>query len=254
MGRFVRFSLKRAAGVIVLSDGFKGRLTEWGIKVPIWTIPNWAPPEIVSAADRLTPAREPSKPLFTVLFAGNMGKAQGLETVLQAARILADEEVPVQFAMAGGGVEVEHLRALAVADAPLPVIFYPSRHPAQMGELFEIADALLVHLVDDPLFRITIPSKTQAYLAIGKPILMGVRGDAARMLEEAGAGLVFEPQSGAALARAVKEMMGLTPESRTSMGARGRAYYRQRLAFDIGVNAIERALTEAVAAHSEKGI
>jgi glycosyltransferase involved in cell wall biosynthesis len=179
---------------------------------------------------------------FTILFAGNMGKAQGLDTVIDAARLLQERGVRARFVMIGGGVDVDRLRESARTLAPGAIVFHPPRHPSQMGEMFEQADALLVHLRDDPLFEITIPSKTQAYLAIGKPILLGVRGDAATMLAEAGAGLAFTPGNPAALADAVVALMTISAENRHRMGEAGAYFYRQRLAFDIGVAAIEEQL------------
>lgn len=249
IGRFVRFALHRAAGVIVLSPGFRDRLLARGVSAPIHVIPNWAPPEITSVAAEITNA--PRDGPFTVLFAGNMGTAQGLDTVLDAARLLADDAVAVRFVFVGGGVDVDRLRALADAQGTGQVEFHRPRHPAQMGDLFEQADALLVHLVDDPLFHITIPSKTQAYLAIGKPVLMGVKGDAARLVEEAAAGLHFEPQSAPSLAEAVKAMIALRPDERAAMGARGKTFYDRHLAFEIGVDAIERSLVEAAECHGK---
>lgn len=247
VGLWTNFVFRRAARILVLSDGFRHRLTERGIKTPVAVVPNWAPPEIVQVAATL-PARardEITRP-FTIVFAGNMGKAQGLETVLQAAEMLRDEKV--RFLMVGGGVEVETLRARAAAMALDNIEFGASRRPEAMGDVFAQADALLVHLRDDPLFAITIPSKTQAYMAIGRPILMGVRGDAARMLEEAGAGTIFEPENAAALASAIRTMTSMPPAERQRMGDAGLRFYRERLSFETGAAAIARELEVAASA------
>lgn len=244
VGAWTDFVFGRAARVVVLSEGFRRRLRARGIATPIAVIPNWAPPEIAEIAARLPNETVPaeSRP-FTVLFAGNMGKAQGLETVLDAAKLL--EDAPVRFLMVGGGVEVEALRTRADALGLRNVEFGGSRPPSAMGQVFARADALLVHLRDDPLFAITIPSKTQAYMVVGKPILMGVRGDAAAMLTQAGAGVAFEPERPEALAAAVRAMAAMPPAERAEMGAAGARYYREALAFDIGVAAIERELRAA---------
>ena len=248
VGWFVRLSLRRAASVIVLSPGFRDRLRERGIGVPIHVIPNWAPPEIVEVAARISSPNSlpqtPDRP-FQVLFAGNMGKAQGLETVLEAACILENEGTPVVFRLAGGGVQVAHLRDLVCNMNLTSVEILPPRHPNQMDELFDEADALLVHLVDDPLFRITVPSKTQAYLAIGKPILMGVEGNAADLVMNAGAGLAFKPESPQSLVDELKRLMAMPKGEQAAMGALGRAFYDRALAFEIGVDAIEKALLSA---------
>ena len=83
----------------------------------------------------------------------------------------------------GGGVERSRLESMAQEMELDNVRFLPRQPMHAMGGILAGADALLVHLKDDPLFRITIPSKTQAYLAAGKPILMGVRGDAADLVD-----------------------------------------------------------------------
>jgi colanic acid biosynthesis glycosyl transferase WcaI len=246
IGGWTDFVLHRAAGIVVLSDGFRERLQNRGIRVPITTIRNWAPQEIVDIGGNLQlPTKDPES--FTILFAGNMGKAQGLDIVLQAAEVLRDRAPHVRFAMVGGGVEREALRQRAIEQGLSNIVFHEARHPSQMGEIFGQADALLVHLRDDPLFEITIPSKTQAYLAIGRPILMGVRGDAATLVEQSGAGLTFEPDDTQSLISAILELASKTPIERTAMGHAGAAYYRDHLAFDIGVAAMERCLLDATA-------
>ena len=99
----------------------------------------------------------------------------------------------------------------------------------------ESADVLLVHLKDDPLFAITIPSKTQAYMAVGKPVLMAVRGDAATLVEEAGAGFSATPEDAASVADAVCRFAALPREALDAMGARGAAFYQEHLSVRVGV-------------------
>lgn len=245
VGAWSRFAMRRAAALMVLSPGFKRRLEQRAVGVPIRVIPNWAPPEIVAAADEMVRHSPSDSGRFNILFAGNMGKAQALETVIDAARILSREAPGIHFTLIGGGVEVDALKDANAAAANTNVTFMPARPAAQMGPVFEAADALLVHLRDDPLFSITIPSKTQAYLAIGKPILMGVRGDAADMVEAARAGIVFEPENPRALADAAKSLAGSTVAVREGMGRAGADYYRAHLTFDCGVESLERLLRDA---------
>lgn len=244
VGMWTNFAFRKAARIVVLSDGFRQRLMERGISTPVAVIPNWAPPEIVQVAAALpSPPQQNAPRPFTIIFAGNMGKAQGLETVLTAADGLRGEDV--RFLLVGGGVETEALRGRAQAMHLNNVTFGPPRRPEAMGEVFAQADALLVHLRDDPLFAITIPSKTQAYMAIGKPILMGVRGDAARMLEKAGAGVVFEPDNVPALVAAIRTMKSASKAEQQRLGEAGARFYREQLAFEIGVVAIARELALA---------
>jgi len=247
VGAWTDFVFRRAARIVVLSPGFKRTLEARGIDRPIAVIPNWAPPEIVEQVDApaLSPAPLPSDHGFNILFAGNMGHAQALGVVIEAAKRLKETAPDIRFTMIGGGVEREALRTAAEAAGLETVVFLEPRHPRDMPPVFAQADALLVHLRDDPLFAITIPSKTQAYLVAGKPILMGVRGDAAAVVEEASAGLTFTPEDPDALVDAALRLRAMSAETREAMGRAGSAYYRSRMSFDAGVAAIDDALRAA---------
>ena len=90
------------------------------------------------------------------------------------------------------------------------------------------------------MFRITIPSKTQAYLAAGKPILMAVHGDAADLVRRACAGVVCEPGNPHSIAAAVKDLVDTSNEQLAQMGCDGRAFYDSELSLSIGVDKFER--------------
>lgn len=243
VGAWSNFAMRHAARLVVLSPGFKLRLEQRGLRVPIDVIPNWAPPEIVAQAALPSPRKAGDG--FNILFAGNMGKAQALDTVLDAAAMLLAQGAPVRFTLVGAGIEVAQLMERSAARGLSNVAFLPGRPAGEMGPVFAEADALLVHLRDDPLFAITIPSKTQAYLAIGRPILMGVRGDAAAMVDAAGAGIAFEPEDADALIGAIRTLIAMPPEARNEMGRAGAAYYRDHLDFDRGVARLEAVLSRA---------
>jgi glycosyltransferase involved in cell wall biosynthesis len=102
-----------------------------------------------------------------------------------------------------------------------------------MPRFFSLADALLVHLKRAPLFEITIPSKTLAYLACGRPILGVVTGDPADVIRKAGAGIISPQEGPAALARTVRSLYAMPPAEREAMGRAGRraflAHYTRRI-------------------------
>ncbi|WP_414657593.1 sugar transferase [Deinococcus sp. VB343] len=252
VGSFMDQVYRRAAHVTVLSKGFKEKLIERGVPASKLTvIPNWTDEAQIQLPEP-NPARAAElgfRDRFNVVFAGTMGKAQALETVLDAADLLRQSAPSARFVMIGGGVEVEGLKQQAQDRELSNVTFLPRRPPSEIGEILGLADALLVHLKDDPLFAITIPSKTQAYLMTGKPILMGVRGDAAEMVKAAGAGIAFEPQNPEALARAVQEMLALTPAQRQSMGAAGREYYFAELSLAAGAQHFAQIFEQVARQH-----
>ncbi|WP_322867889.1 glycosyltransferase family 4 protein [Aquicoccus sp. G2-2] len=177
----------------VLSPGFRDLLVERGVpddKITI--IYNWAD-EPDPVKDGGLPEGFNPKDSFRVLFAGNMGAAQDLDTAIEAAALLKPDLPGCVFYFMGGGIEKDRLTAKAHNMGLSNVRFLPRVPLQEVQRFLAAADALLVHLVDNPLYQITIPSKTQAYLYAGRPILMGVAGNASELVREANAGYTFPP-------------------------------------------------------------
>jgi glycosyltransferase involved in cell wall biosynthesis len=240
---------RKADQLVVLSPGFKQELVNRGVapdKVEV--IYNWCDESSiqtdVSPTDSTKPLEFSGK--FVVLFAGTMGIAQGLDTVLDCARLSRETLPNVLFVLIGGGVDRPRLQQRAEEIGLDNVTFLPLRPMETMGEIFALADALIVHLKDDPLFRITIPSKTQAYLYMGKPIIMAVRGDAAALVDQAGAGYLCEPDNPLAMLGAVKSLHDTSESERRRMGDAGHCYYMQHLSFEKGVRNFEQVLCSLI--------
>lgn len=248
VGEFCGLIYAGATGIAVLSTGLRNHLVARGVapqKVKV--IYNWSAEEGAGGGVSHLPPNEEEqlKGRFNVVFAGNMGPAQGLRTVLAAAQIAAKAIPDVQFVLAGGGVDTDALRREAQKAGLTNVLFLPRRPPSAMPALLASADALLVHLRDDPLFAITIPSKTQAYLMAGRPIIMAVRGDAAKLVRDSGGGVVCPPDNPAALMEAIQNLYQMSGPKRAAMGAAGRAYYFDRLSLPHGVTKFVEVLDDA---------
>jgi glycosyltransferase involved in cell wall biosynthesis len=241
-----QFVYRWAAQIGVQSPGFKQTLLARGVpEAKLQFIPNWCD-EVQARPGPLAPEEESLLAgQFNVVVAGSMGTAQGLEVVLQAALLLAGTEPQVQFVLVGGGVERPHLEALALSLGLRNVIFLPRRPVEAIGALLHRADALLVHLKDDPLFAITIPSRIQAYLAVGRPILCGVRGNGSELVQQAEAGLCFEPDSPTALAEAITALCHMPAQARVKMGDRGRKFYQDKLSVPVGTAAFIELFEQA---------
>jgi glycosyltransferase involved in cell wall biosynthesis len=244
-----RWVYRRVDHIVVLSPGFKRLLAERGVpERKLEVIYNWADEAALAAPQGRVPSElAEGGHAFHILFAGNMGKAQALDSVLKAASLLQDRGSRVRWVMLGGGVEVPRLKQRA-ADLQLKnIVFLPPVPMAEVGAYLNVADALLVHLRKDPLFEITIPSKTQAYMAVGKPVLMAVDGDAADLVRQSSSGVVAESENPEALADAAESMASLNVDELASMGQRAQAYYQQHLALQVGVGrfgAVFRCLSE----------
>ncbi len=244
-----RAAYRHADRIIAISPGFKRHLADRGVPEDrIEVIYNWC-----DEASLVLPGRDSgvARELgfagrFNIVFAGNMGLAQALGPVIEAARRLRNQAPDVLFTFIGGGIEVDRLKQSA-SDLP-NVQLLPRRSPSQIGEVLSNADALLVNLKAEPLFEITVPSKIQAYLFAGRPILCGVKGDAADLVCRAGAGLPFTPEDPDALAETVLTLRGLGADGLRLMGDNGRAFYREHLAMERGVRRMEEAFASVLAA------
>jgi glycosyltransferase involved in cell wall biosynthesis len=246
---FCGLAYRQAARIAVLSPGFKQALVDRGVPSgKIEVIYNWCHESALGQTQSRAPivCEAGFEGRFNIVFAGTMGRAQALGAVLEAAGLVAARAPRVQFVFVGGGVEVARLKQKAIEMALPNVRFLPVRPAAEVAPLLAAADVLLVHLRDDPLFSITIPSKTQAYMAAGRPILMAVRGDAARLVTEAGAGVCTTPEDPSALADAVCGLSESSPESLRAMGERGRRYYFEHLSREKGTACFESLFRSVV--------
>ena len=222
-----RFVYRRAAAIAVISPGFKQNLLAKGVPPEkIAVIPHWAdeslyrpvPPDPVLARDLGMAGR------FNIVFAGQLGLAQGLDVVLEAAEELSDLD-DIQFVLVGDGTDADRLRRSA-GQRGLKNVRFLERQPAErMPHIYAVSDVLLVHLRDEPLFRITIPSKTVAYMACGRPVLMAVEGDAADLIRTTGAGVTCRAGDAKDLAETVRRLRAMPRTALDVMGQAGRSAF-----------------------------
>lgn len=252
------FLYRHCDHILVLSPGFKALLVERGVPADKITIVyNWAdePPAV---EDRSLPEGFDPDDGFRVLFAGNMGAAQQLDTIIDAAALLQSEHPDCVFYFMGGGIDKDRLVERA-RDLRLSNVRFLPRVPLQEVQRFLArADALLVHLADEPLYRITIPSKTQAYLYAGRPILMGAAGDAADLVAKADAGYAFSPGDTEALADNVRRLIADGPTRRDEIGRNAHRFYiatlRRSKAIEATVDLINRCRRGSRKIDPSKGV
>jgi colanic acid biosynthesis glycosyl transferase WcaI len=246
VGRFAKRVYAKAEAICVISPGFRANLIDKGVPPEkIHVISNWVDTETYypEQPDRALAEELGMAGSFNIMFAGNIGEAQGLETALDAAELLRNHP-QVQFVFAGDGIALPRLRQSAESRG-LDNVRFLGRYPEKaMPKLYALADVLLVHLKDDPLFKITIPHKILSYLAVGKPILAALAGDAADAVTEAGAGIVCPPGDPQALASVVQRFHSMDDLERRKMGECGLAAAHKQYSREVLVGEIEAVLRD----------
>ncbi len=246
LGYLANWIYRQAAALTVVTPGFKTNLITKGVPAEkIHIIPNWADEDIYRPVPKNSVLAQTvgMKDHFNVVYAGNIGLAQGLNTILDAAQMLQD--IPeIQFVLVGGGVDREHLLSQARKIQLTNIRFIDQQPPERMADFLALADVLYMQLRDEPLFRITIPSKLYSYLACARPIIAAVAGDAAEAVREAQAGLVCPPQDPVALATAVRTLYAMPKHEREAMGEAGRRTFEMRYTRRILMDCYEALLKE----------
>lgn len=231
--RLEKFVYSKAAHLFVVTQGARANLIEKNVppsKVSVMS--HWIDEHAFARQDRdrrNEVRREHGwESRFVVMFAGNMGIVQALDRVIEAAeRLKAVEDV--LFIFVGDGADKERLLDLAAKANLGRTLQFINRVPAAaMPDLMAGADALLVHLKYSPLSEFIIPSKTYAYLAAGKPIIMAMQGAAADLVAESHAGIIVPPEDPALLAEAVLRIRVLPETERVQMGLNGRRFLELR--------------------------
>ncbi len=225
--RMESWTLRRAAAAVVVTDSFRERLIAKGVTpARVHVLPN--------GVDGMfyRPDREPP-PLDAlsrrngeaiVGYLGNFGAGQGLRTVLEAARIASREVPGVRFVLAGDGPDRARLEE-TVADLRLQNLsLHPPVPKEQTRAFYNACDICLVLLAPVPIFSETVPSKLFEILACGRPVLASVEGEARRIVESSGGGIVTAPGDPGGLVRGITQLLRLDRELIAEMGRRGREY------------------------------
>lgn len=243
VGALVRWIYRGCTLVLGQSEAFRKPLRD--MQVPedrIVYFPNSAE-ALYQPVARDVPWTGPALPEgFRVMFAGNMGAAQSLDTLLEAADLLR-EETAIQWIVVGDGRQREWVASEIRRRGLERSVHLMGRHPVEtMPSWFAQADVMLASLSRDPIFAITIPAKIQSYLACAKPIIAAIDGEGARVVEEAGAGIGVAAEDAQALADAVLEMYRKTPQELARMGQDGLNYFKGQFERELLIDKLEAML------------
>jgi colanic acid biosynthesis glycosyl transferase WcaI len=179
---------------------------------------------------------------FVVMYSGLLGIKHGLETVIEAAARLRKNE-QIIFVIVGDGPRREALTRQAEEIGLDNVLFIGERPAEDLPFLLARADVCVTNLLDEPYLAKIIPAKVFEYLACAKPVVGGLAGEGARVLDESGGGIVVPPGDADAMAIAIAELRD-SPGRRSALGEAGRRHVAEHYSREATASELERLLVE----------
>ncbi len=210
---------KRADAMVTTTNGQLAYFVDRAC-APIATqvVPNGVSQRNIDRVERYRTER-PTSDEKRVVYAGLLGFAQGLATVVEAASLIPE----AVFYMVGDGAQREGLEQMA-REQDIPNVHFTGYVGAdELVQYYQSASILVAHLRSDPVFEVTQPSKIWEYMVNGRPVVYGGAGEAARAVAASGGGVVVPPDNPRAMADAIRRLLD-DPDHAAALGAQGRAY------------------------------
>ena len=238
----IRF-YKNSEKILITSKGFKKSILEKGdFEEKLEYFPNWAE-DAISEGDRNYLV--PTLPVgFKVMFAGNVGEAQDLEAIMDAALELKNHD-EIKFIIVGDGRKMTYVQDVIQKHGLENTVITVGRFPVEaMASFFDKADVMLVSLKDDTIFNLTVPAKVQAYMSASKPIVAMLNGEGEEIIEEAKCGVAVPAGNAKQLAETILKMSDLPSSELEQMGINSRNFFQQNYQLSTCIDNLERILNE----------
>ena len=206
---FVRFMYRNIDSIAVSGKGFESKLTPYiRRELTFHYLPNWAD----DLDHNLVPkSLGKSKEATHFTFAGNIGKVQNLENIINAFCLISDQyQEKSQLNIIGDGSNLANLKLLANNNPN--IVFHGKKLRSDMASYYKASDFLIISLIDKPIFSVTVPAKTQTYIAAKKPILAIIKGDTASIIQDNNLGLYADPSKIVSISNLFKKCIDMSEE------------------------------------------
>jgi glycosyltransferase involved in cell wall biosynthesis len=236
-----RFLYARANHIVVNSPAYRDYLLDLGVTSDkVTLIPNGVDPDMFSCEENGNGIREEwgLQDKFLIVYAGALGMANDIDTILNAADLLRDEPA-IHFLFVGGGMELPRLQATSHEMQLANVTFAGPRPKCQMPAILAAADAGIATLKNIPMFRTTYPNKVFDYMAASRPTVLGIDGVIRDVVEAARAGVFVTPGDAERMADAIRSL-AKDPEKAKRMGSSGREYVAENFNRNVHSAAFSR--------------
>lgn len=233
--------------IVIASEGYRDILVKSGIdEEKIVYLPQWAE-DIYSDNENIEEDLiGKNEDDFVVTFAGNIGKAQSVDTIIKAAK-LAKQNRNIKWVILGDGSEFNNIKELVEKYDLKDTVKLLGRKPStDMPKYFNKSDALIVTLKNTDILRITLPAKVQSYMASGKPILGAISGAGMEAIKSSNCGLVSEAEDYNELYNKVIQLYNMDEIDRKKLGNNGKQYFKQNFERNMLLNRLEGYLKSII--------
>jgi glycosyltransferase involved in cell wall biosynthesis len=227
IGKMVDYIYKRCTMIFTTSESFIQSIHDRNIpisKIEFW--PQYAEDFYMPLEKRLI-SEIPNDDVLNIIYAGNVGTAQGLEILPKAAEIIKfNSDIDVRFNIIGDGRYKEELLKIVDSMGLNEMFnFVANQESFKIPEFIAACDVAFLSLNDNPLFSMTIPAKLQTYLACGIPIIASAEGETSRIIDESDSGLCSKPGDAEALVLNVERLARMSKAELSQLGKNARSYY-----------------------------
>ncbi len=219
IGYFVSWIYRRSDLILVQSKAFMESVIE---KCPTANL-KYHPNSSIEMNNKSSSLKLDISDKFSLMFAGNFGKAQSLDTILEAAEVLKNDE-EIVFVLVGTGTELTKIKQ-KIEEKNLNILLPGQFSFEEMPGIYQQASALIISLGDDPIVSKTIPSKLQTYMAVGKPIVAAMKGEGARLIVEAKAGYVSNPNDPIQFSKNILRLKSSNDKELSALGQNASKFY-----------------------------
>lgn len=236
--KMVKYIYNNSHKILISSKGFKESILAKGNYADkLVYFPNWAEDSILKGNSNYPIPDLP--PGFKIIFAGNIGVAQDVNSVIKTALILK-EKTDIHFVFIGDGRSKVQLEDFVLENDLNQTVHFLGRFPIDaMKTFFNQADVLLVSLKDELIFNVTVPAKLQAYLCTQKPILGMFNGEGASIIDDANCGLFVNAGDFKALAQKILKLYEMSIEERNILGGNGFKYFEENFTMSKCIDNLE---------------
>lgn len=229
--------------IAIASEGYRDILVKSGISnEKIVYLPQWAEDIYSEDMDISDSIIEKNEDDFIITFAGNIGKAQSVDTIIKSANI-CKKNSKIKWVILGDGSEFEYIKSLVEKYNLHETVKLLGRKPSiDMPKYFAQSDALIVTLKDTDILRITLPAKVQSYMASGKPIIGAISGAGMETIKISKCGLVSEAEDFNSLSSKADKLYNMDKLDRENLGMNGKIYFKSNFERNMLLDRLENYL------------